>query len=173
MIERFVEQYSQPAFEYAYHLCGNVEDAKELVQEAFVRLMRNWRVYDQTQPLENWFLTILRNVHFDHLKRYERRHAVSLDVAIGPDGSETFADVLEDGSEPFLEKLERQDLVARALSALSPEHRTILILADMQGASYDHMATVLDCPLNTVRSRLNRARGAFKAAMLAQNEVAD
>ena len=174
MIERFVEQYSEKGFQFAYHLCGNAEEAKELVQEAFTRLIAKWESYDSSQPLENWFLSILRNAYFDGLRRYERRSCVSLD-GVAPDaGGKSFADVLADaGEQPLLERLERREAAAtvqRALASLTAEHRAILTLGDMEGLSYEQLAEVLDCPLGTIRSRLYRARAAFKKALLAQGQ---
>lgn len=174
MIERFIEQYSERAFQVAFHLCGNAEDAKELVQEGFLRLIKGWQRYDQSQPLENWYLTILRNLYYDNLKRYERRHGVSLDAPIGETGSESFAEVLADGAEmPLLERLERKetaDEVQRAMRTLTEEHRAILTLGDLEGLGYEQLASVLDCPLGTVRSRMNRARAALKKALLKQDQ---
>ena len=173
-MERIIEQYSERGFQFAYHLCGNAEEAKELGQEAFVRLISRWQTYDETQPVENWFLTILRNVYFDSVRRYERRHGVSLDAVLADPDGESFADRIADkNEEPLLRRLERQetaDAVRRALAALTPEHRAILTLCDMQGLSYEKLTSVMDCPLGTVRSRLNRARAAFKKALLAQDQ---
>lgn len=177
MIEGFIRQYSERAYQFAYGLCGNAEDAKELVQEAFCRLIARWDQYDSSQPLENWFLTILRNLYYDSLKRYERRHGTSLDARFGAEeDSPTLADTLADGrDEPFLAALERQEAAQRVravLAGLRPEHSAILALADMQALTYEEIAAVLDCPLGTVRSRLSRARAAFRRAMTqADSEV--
>ncbi|MDE2040524.1 MAG: sigma-70 family RNA polymerase sigma factor [Elusimicrobia bacterium] len=172
MIERFVRDYSDKAYQAAYHLCGDVEQAKELVQEAFVKLMRTWERYDQEQPLENWFLTIMRNIHVDGLRRCERRRSVSLDAPVPwlEEGS-SFADCLQDSAlPPLLERLERQEegrLVRQALARLSPEHRSVMTLVDLEGLDYGRVAEVLDCPVGTVRSRLSRARAALKREVLA------
>ncbi len=174
-IEAFVERYADKGYQVAYHLCGNAEDAKELVQEAFVRVLAKWESYDSEQPLENWFLSILKNLYFDGLRRYERRNTVPLDAPV-PELStgESFADVLADhGETPLLERLERReaaDSVQRALSSLTAEHRGILTLVDVEGLGYEEAAEVLDCPLGTIRSRVSRARIAFRKALLAQGE---
>jgi RNA polymerase sigma-70 factor (ECF subfamily) len=181
MLERFIQEYSERGFQFAYHLCGNAEEAKELVQEAFFRVIRRWDSYDPSQPLENWFLTILRNVFYDGVKRYERRHGVSLDAPIRDASGEpaaSLSEVLADGrEEALLERLEREeerDQVRLALEALSPDHKAVLTLCDMQGMSYEEVSAVLDCPLGTVRSRVSRARAAFKECLLGQTkEVPD
>ena len=87
-MERFVADYSERGFQFACGLCGNSEEAKELVQEAFCRVFRSWDRYDQSQPLDSWFLTILRNVYVDSVKRHERRFGVRLDAALVRDGED-------------------------------------------------------------------------------------
>ena len=177
MLERFIEDYAEKGYQVAFRLCGNAEEAKELAQEAFTKLITTWEHYDAAQPLENWFLTILRNLYYDGVRRYDRRHCVPLDAPIGDDGP-SFADVLMDhGEEPLLRSLERRESAAavrEALKALSAEHRAILTLGDMEGLAYEELAGALGCPLGTVRSRLFRARAAFKKALLMQGkEVLD
>lgn len=168
MIERFIREYSERAFQFAYHLCGNAEDAHELVQEAFFRVIRHWSRYDASQPLENWFLTILKNVYYDGFKKWGRSFA-SLDAEISSDGEgATFADSIADGEEDLQRSLERKetvDAVSDIMETLKPEYRAILMLSDMQGLNYQQIAAVLDCPAGTVRSRLCRARAAFKKIM--------
>ena len=170
-LERFINEYAERGFQFAFRLCGNVEEAKELSQEAFFRLIRRWEQYDSSQPLESWFLTVLRNVYYDSVKRHERCRTVPLDapVVLGEPEGPAYADVLADGSEALLEKLERREAgreVREALDSLSEEHRAVLTLCDMQGLSYEEIAEVLDCPLGTVRSRVSRARSAFKRKMM-------
>ena len=171
MIERFVEEYADKGYQFAFHLCGDQEQAKELVQEAFYRVIAKWESYYSEQPLENWFMTIVRNLYYDGMKRYDRRHGLSLD-APHPDSGRAFSDILADAAdEPVLERLERREEAAgveAALAALTPEHRAILTLGDMQGLGYEELAAALDCPLGTVRSRLFRARAAFKKALTGQ-----
>src|SRR5688572_4007653 len=102
MIERFIESYGERGYQFAYALCGNAEDAKELVQEAFTRLLRKRELYDESQPIENWFLGILRNVYYDSVKRYERKNVVSLDAEL-PGSDATLGDTIADGRDaPFL-----------------------------------------------------------------------
>ena len=117
-----------------------------------------------TRPgqLENWFLTILRNIHLDFVRRSERKYGISLDMPIcGMEGL-TVADTLADGREPaLLDRLEQQETgerVQTALKLLSPALRSVVVLVDMEGLRYEEAAKILDCPLNTVRSRIVRAR---------------
>jgi RNA polymerase sigma-70 factor, ECF subfamily len=165
MLEKFIRDYSEKAFHFAYRLCGDVEQSKELVQEAFFRAMRNWDRFDQGQPLELWFYAILRNIYLDGQKSFEARNRVSLDQPIGEERTSTLADALPDRDEALLESLERRESrrgVLEAIDSLKPEHRAILTMADIQTMDYGEIARVMDCPPGTVRSRVNRARQALK-----------
>lgn len=168
--ERLVEEYGERAFQYAYRLTGNVDDAKDLVQEVFCRALRNWRGYDDSQPVENWFFTILRNLYLDGVRRLERRPTVSLDAPAedGEPGSDGYDEIAENRADRVLEALEREEsavTVRAALKRLKPEHRAVLTLADVEGFAYEKIARVLRCPVGTVRSRVSRARNALKAVL--------
>lgn len=163
-MERLVEDYGERAFQFAYRLTGNADDAKELVQEAFYKVLRNWEGYDRSQPLENWFFTILRHLFLDGLKRFERANVLSLDSPAEEPGEE-FADRIEDRADLLLEALEREEsgrTVRLAVAGLSRQHRAVLMLADLDGLSYEEIAKVIRCPVGTVRSRVSRAREALK-----------
>jgi RNA polymerase sigma-70 factor (ECF subfamily) len=169
---RLIADYSERGYQFAYRLCDNVDDAKELVQEAFYRVFRSWDRYDSQRSLEGWFLGILRNVYTDKVRRYERRHGVSLDMALAGQGSGELrlADAIADPrEEEILDRLCREDLrdeVRRALDSLNPEQKAVLELCDGQGFTYEEISEVLGCPINTVRSRLSRARIALRKALL-------
>ncbi|MBI5596694.1 MAG: RNA polymerase sigma factor [Elusimicrobia bacterium] len=173
--EEFVRSYGNKAYQFAYRLCGNPEEAKEMAQEAFHRLLAHLDEHDPSKPFDAWFFRILRNVVFDETRRHERRRTVSLDVPVsGPFGEESYADLLPDQEEALLETLERRDAgaaVRRALDKLSPEHRSVLVLCDMEGRGYEEAAKVLDVPLGTIRSRINRARMAFRTVLSRMPEV--
>ena len=158
--ERLVGEYGERAFQFAYRLTNNVEDARELVQEAFCRAFKGWERFDRSQPVQNWFFTILRHVFLDGLKRSGSAQFLSLDEPV-EDSDEDLSELLEDGSDCLLETLEREEsgrVVRLAVCGLSKEHRAVLTLADVEGLSYEEIAAALDVPLNTVRSRLHRAR---------------
>lgn len=171
MLERLIEDYADRGYQFAYHLCGNVDEAHDLVQEAFCRVIRAWDRFDQSQDFGNWFISILRNIYVDGKKRYERRNAVSLDAAVnaGDSESQTYADVLADGqAQSLLERLEQsrgQDEVRAAFDTLSEDARAILTLCDIQGLSYEEIGAVTGLPPGTVRSRISRARAALRKAL--------
>ncbi len=173
MLDRFIADYSEKGYQFAFRLCGNAEEARELVQETFVRVMSKWDQYDPAQSLEGYFISILRNLYYDGLRRFDRRNLCSLDAPPEADGA-ALSDRLADGEEALLDRLERREAeeqVQTALKGLAAEQRAILELSDVQGLSYDQIAAVLDCPVGTVRSRLSRARRALREKLLTSSEV--
>ena len=172
-LERFVEQYADRAYRFAYGLCGNEPDARELVQEAFVKVFDRAALYDESQPLESWFLTVLKNVFRDGVRRWERRSRVSLDIPLGGEGLSVADAVGDPRDEPPLDRLEREEDLARlrgAIRSLPPPDRGVLMLVDVEGLRYEEAGRVLGWPLNTVRSRVFRARAAVRKT-LAEPEV--
>jgi len=139
------------------------------VQESFLRLFAKADMYDESQPLETWFLSILKNLYRDGLRRWERRSRISLDAPVGDEGL-TVADSLADArEEALLDRLEREESsarVRRALEALTPDARAVLALVDMENVGYEDAAETLGVPLGTLRSRLNRARAALRKRLL-------
>lgn len=169
--ERVVEEYAEKGYRFALSLCGGADEARELLQEAFVKVLTRWDSYDPSQPLDNWFYAIVRHLYLDGLRRYERRHGLSLDAAVDEEGT-PLAERLADRREtPLLEGLERREAaeaVQRALASLKPEYRAILTLVDVEGMGYEGVAAALEWPMGTVRSRLFRAREALRKALTAQ-----
>ena len=82
ILGKFIQDYGRKAFRFAYKLSGNVEDAKELVQESSFRVMLGWDRYDKSRPLANWFFTILWNAFLDSRRRMKQQNWVALDGPI-------------------------------------------------------------------------------------------
>ena len=165
ILESFIRDSGNKAYQFAYSLAGNCEEAHDLVQEALYRVMMAWDRYETCKPLEAWFTTILRNAFLDGRKRYERKHAVSLDCPIEADGKRGYTDVIADKEESIPKSLERKEagsLARLALGLMSREQREVLTLCDMEGLRYDKVAAALRVPVGTVRSRVFRARQAFR-----------
>lgn len=168
--EALIDANANRAYCFAMSLCGNEEDAKELVQEGFAKAMERFETHDPSQPFEAWFLTVLKHLYLDGMKRYERRYGQSLEAPMDETGL-TVADAVSDHRETaLLERLERQEsskLVRRAMRGLTPDARAVLLMIDLEGLGYEETAAVMGCPLNTLRSRIVRARVALKQRLLA------
>ncbi len=160
MLEKLISEHAEQAYGYACRLTGDTQEAKELVQEAFFRVMRNFEDFDRSQPFSNWLMTILRHIHMDAQRSFERRNIISLDIPLESEEG-THGDSLQDGQDDVLERMTREDAaekVRRVLDRLPNEYRGVLHLCDVQGLGYEEIAKVMECSVGTVKSRLSRAR---------------
>jgi RNA polymerase sigma-70 factor (ECF subfamily) len=134
------------AYAFAFQYLHNAEDARDVVQEAFIKVLENIRLFDRERRFGPWLLTIVRNQCIDHLRRKQRRPADEL------------ASTLEDYRHIAADRQVLRNEVWEALEKLSGDHREIVFLKDYQGHSYSEIAEILNIPLGTVMSRLHHAR---------------
>jgi RNA polymerase sigma-70 factor (ECF subfamily) len=150
-----VALYTRRVFGVAYRFVGKVDDAEDLTQEIFVKVYQS---LDRYRPGEGnfttWLMTLARNHAIDdYRKRRQERSRRTDDPAV----LETFPSGA-DSPLRALEKLDRVRLVHRGLRSLPADLREPLVLCDLKGLPYDEIATILDVPLGTVKSRINRGR---------------
>jgi RNA polymerase sigma-70 factor (ECF subfamily) len=168
--DALIDANANKAYCFAMGLCGNEDDAKELVQEAFVKAMDRIASHDPSLPFQAWFLTILKHLYLDGTRRYEKRLGQSLELPIDAAGLTVAEGIADEREISLLDRLERQEsskLVRRAMRALTPDARSVLLMIDLEGLGYEEAAVVMGCPLNTLRSRIVRARAALKERLLA------
>jgi RNA polymerase sigma-70 factor (ECF subfamily) len=151
-----VLRYQDRLFNTVYRLVDNADDALDVVQEAFINAYQSLGNFHGESAFFTWLYRIAVNAAIS-LKR-KKRVMVRID---GADG-EPIIDPLDpsDLARPghALEQAEQERRVQRALSRLSPEHRAVLVMKEMEGQKYENMAEILGVPIGTVRSRLHRAR---------------
>jgi RNA polymerase sigma-70 factor (ECF subfamily) len=159
-----IRLYGEKAYNFAFRLAGNEQDANDLLQEAFVRAFKNRHRYDPVRRFDSWLHRILHNIYLDSVKRYAHKHSVSLDVPMTPDGI-SWEEILPGrDSDPSddLGRKETDSMVQSALNALPVHYRTALVLCDIEGLSYEEIAGIMACPVGTVRSRLHEGRALLK-----------
>ncbi len=170
--DRLVERYHKQAYSIAYRMTGNHADAEDLTQEAFVRAFRFFGNYRRDWPFDNWLYKIMSNLFVDDLRRRPKAHLQSLDQPLDlSGGGEVYLEIPDAASNP--ERLvmthELDEYIQRALNALPPDFRMTVILADIQGLSYEEISTAMKCSLGTVRSRLHRGRKLLRAKIAASD----
>jgi RNA polymerase sigma-70 factor (ECF subfamily) len=154
------------AYAVALGFLGNAEDARDVSQEAYVAAHAARKRFDAERPFFPWFYRILRNRCLNALESRARRPEVSLDVVA--ERNDTGC-----GPERSHERRETAALVWKALFAIAPEHREVLVLRTFQELSYREIARTLDIPEGTVMSRLFYARQALRGALEALPEFDD
>lgn len=168
--EELVRRYENKVYSIAYRFMGNHADACDIAQEAFIRLYQALPRYREEAGLTTWMYHITANACRDELRKKQRAMVVSINNYVNEPFEETSASSESTNPEDELEKLELQEQVQLCLNKLSDEHRIILILREMQNLSYEEIARVLNCSMGTVKSRLNRARQAFREKLSEQME---
>lgn len=148
-------------YNMAFRLAGNRNDAEDLTQEAFYRAYRSFGDYEGDRPFENWIFRIVTRLFLDLLRNRRRRvKAVSYDNPLQREGGDEnlYFEVASKEPNPEEELLSgtfSEDL-QQVMNSLSPEQRTLITLADVEGVPYKDIADMLGKPVGTIRSRLHR-----------------
>lgn len=149
--EQLVERHRLVVVRVAGRIVGSRE-AEDVSQDAFLRAFHRFEQYRGDAPFRSWLLRITHNAALDHLarKRPEPVDPATVDAAPVAPGARLPAEQLE-----TRERIERIEL---KIAGLSPAHRAVLVLRDVEGFSYEEIAAVTDSPLGSVKGRLHRAR---------------
>jgi RNA polymerase sigma factor (sigma-70 family) len=142
-------------------MLGDVDDAADAVQEAFVKAYRSLRRLREGSTFGPWFRTILRNHCRDRLRSSGGRTHVAWDERVAGDAGQAPA-----AAPAALERAELSQAVRNALARVSVEHREILVLKEMEGLSYAEIARETGIPAGTVASRLHHARIALRKVLV-------
>jgi RNA polymerase sigma factor (sigma-70 family) len=161
--EPLVRQHEAHALAIAEGLLGDPDDAADAVQEAFVKAFRALGRMRDGSAFGPWFRTILRNHCRDRLRASASRGTVPWE-----EGAVDAAAWTPSSGSTAVERAELAEAVRAALSRLSPEHREILVLKEMEGLGYAEIAEELGVPPGTVASRLHHARGLLRKIVAAE-----
>ena len=172
--DSLVRRCHRQAYNVAYRLTGNQSDAEDLAQESFLRAYRFFDRYDRSMPFENWLYRIMSRVFIDELRKRPRLKTQSIDQPLGNGDSgdaEIMLEIPDYDSNP--EQITLSDsldeYLQNALNALPEEFRIAVILADIEGLSYEEISDAMHCSLGTVRSRLHRGRKLLRQRVLARD----
>jgi len=160
--ELLVAHYERPIVRFLYRYLGNSEEAKEVCQDVFLKIFRGIPHFQNNCSLKTWIYRITLNAVLNEKRRWYQRLR---DRFVGLESvSRTRWDSLPD-PEMSLTLNERSRRVSIALRRMSPDHRAVLILRDLEGFSYLEVAASLGLALGTVKSRIARARKEMKDAI--------
>jgi RNA polymerase sigma-70 factor, ECF subfamily len=164
---RLVGRYQDRLYNAMVHISGSTEDARDVVQDAFVQAFLKLEGFRRTSAFYTWIYRIAFNVAASRRRR--EKNTLSLDG----DVTGRARDVADGGAGPHqrLEREERADRVQAALRSLDDEFRTVLVLREIDGHDYDSIAEILDLPVGTVRSRLHRARAQMRELLKEAVEI--
>lgn len=161
--EDLVRRYQAPLVGFCRRMLGSTQDAEEIAQESFVRV---YRFLDRLRP-DAKFSTLLfgiaRNLALNAIRDASRRGRNVTESLSRDDLSER--PIADTGHTPerAARLREIEELLEQALSELSPDHREVIVLRELQGLEYEAIAAIVKCRVGTVKSRLARAREQLRA----------
>lgn len=166
--QKLVERHQRRAFAVAIGMVRDEQDAREVVQEAFLRVHRNLHKFHGKSSFFTWLYRIVSNLCIDHMRKPARREATLFDGTQISDQSPgpTFLARI-DGSNP-LDVARRKEIAARIqkeLENLPPYHRSVIIMREVEGMSYGEIATALKVSKGTIMSRIFHARQKLQRAL--------
>lgn len=158
-------RYHRRAYALALGVVHSPDDALDVVQEAFFKAHRHLESFEGSASFYTWLYRIVMNVAIDHLRKQNRAPTVDYDDAVAhleesaPAGEESLLPQLL-GTNPAreLHRREVREKIEEALGKLSPNHRAVLVMREIDGLSYEEMAKVMKCSKGTIMSRLFHAR---------------
>lgn len=169
---QLVRAYQMLVYRTAYRVLGEKTSAEDATQDAFISAYKHIRAY-RGGSFKAWLLRIVTNACYDQLRVKQRRPSASLDaMLVDPDNPAPGADrAAPESPQEFAERQELGATIQRGLATLPPDQRVTLVLADVEGFSYDEVAEATGANLGTVKSRLSRARMALRDFLMAQEEL--
>jgi RNA polymerase sigma-70 factor, ECF subfamily len=154
-----VHRYRTPLYNFVYRFVSDRETAEDIVQETFLRCIRHSHQFPAIEQVSTWLYTIAGNLAKTELRRRKRWHW----IPISPSDDEEQTGFYEPVDPEQLpgeqtDTVRVHESVADAIADLPSEFREAVLLRDLNGLSYEEIAAVINCPVGTVKSRVNRGR---------------
>lgn len=168
-MEMLILKYQNRIFNAIYRICGNFEDAAELTQDTFVKVIENIDKFEERSGFYTWAFRIATNLTLNYCHRASKLAFVSLDSELDESHVQSKVRLKEllkagDASNPMVAAQDKEisRMVQLGLMKLDDSHRAVIVLRDIEGMNYNQIADVLGIELGTVKSRISRARGSLK-----------
>jgi len=173
--EQLIISCEKKVFNIAYRMIGNYDDANELAQEVFIKAFRSIKNFKGDSLFSTWIYKITANVCLDELRKRKNKNILSLDQDIELNDGDVKRQISDNAPSPDMEveSKEIKTIVNESIQQLPDDYKSVIILRDIQGFSYDEISKIVNCPEGTVKSRLNRARQALKKILQARKELFD
>ncbi|HMG23380.1 MAG TPA: sigma-70 family RNA polymerase sigma factor [Kofleriaceae bacterium] len=162
------ERYHRRAYTLAFGVVRHPDDALDVVQEAFIKAHKYLDKFEGNASFYTWLYRIVMNLAIDHLRKHRKGKSVELDESrIDPDGNEPLLPRIL-GGNPGQALMDKQirSRIDQALDQLSENHRSVLVMRELEGLSYEDMAQAMSCSKGTIMSRLFHARRNMQKQLL-------
>lgn len=170
--ELLVKRHERGVFNFIYRSVGRKDIAEELLQDVFLRVIRNASSYQQSAKFSTWLYTIARNICIDRSRKKGGRE-LSLDQPVGEGEKQTFLDQVADPASQLSTDHDREvfrQRLEKALALLPEEQREVFVMREVSDLKFREIAEILDIPVPTVKSRMRYALEALRGHL---SEYAD
>jgi len=163
--DELVRRYQERVYATLYHMTGNREDAGDLTQEAFIKGFQALKSFKGDSSFYTWVYRIAVNKTINFLKSRKNKFHLSLnDMDLNAENHPDLVNLVSHKTPRRDAGLsELQEKLSEAMLKLSPPHRLVVTLHDVQGLAHEEIASIMDCNVGTVRSRLYYARQQLQA----------
>jgi RNA polymerase sigma-70 factor (ECF subfamily) len=153
-----VKRYRDPLMNFIYRFVNDRTDAEDILQETFMRLYKNKHYYKEIAKFSTWIYTIAGNLAKTELRKRRRRNIFSIHNFMSTDKDYELPDKKSATPDKVTNTVITNNEIQKAINKLSPKFRQVILLRDIQGFSYEEISQIVNVPLGTVKSRVNRAR---------------
>ncbi|HLO97104.1 MAG TPA: sigma-70 family RNA polymerase sigma factor [Fimbriimonas sp.] len=170
-LNELIRKYQDRAYQYAFRLTRNQDEACDVVADSFVRINNAIKNFKGNSAFSTWLYRIVTNCYLDARKKDKSRFNVSIDATVTHGEDEITREIEDVGNTPaeHAERNQREVMLHKALAKLPEFQKAMIIMFHAEQQSYEDIAEALDLPLGTVKSRLNRARISLRE-ILSENE---
>jgi RNA polymerase sigma-70 factor (ECF subfamily) len=164
---QLVDRYDRKVYNLAFRLTSNPEKAKDIAQEAFIKVYRSLDKYDPKYKFSSWLLKTVSNLCIDY-HRSKQATTASLEVILssGAEASilqdETSSSPTEDAIEAKLSEVAVRDIIREGIELLPIDYKSVVVMRHVQNFSYKEISDVLNLPMGTIKARIFRARKMLK-----------
>ncbi len=155
--DMLVRRYKDQLLNFVYRFVGNRSDAEDIVQETFLRVYKNKHYYKEVAKFSTWVYTIAGNLAKTELRRRKRHKIFSVSNFVNEERDYDIPDT-EISPDRKVDGTLKEDFIQKAIEKLPPKFKEVIILRDIQGFAYEEISQILNIPLGTVKSRVNRGR---------------
>ena len=152
-----VRRWENRLFNVIYRITGDFETSRDIRQEVFLRVYQSAKGYRSDGHFSTWLYRIAINCSINELRKRKRRQTIPLNMPESGEGQTVQSELLDDspGPEEVIQQNELSEHIRYALRCLPDEQRVVIVLRHYEGLKFQQIASVLNCPLGTVKSRMH------------------
>lgn len=172
-MDSLIRKHEKRAYQYAFRLTSNSEEAADVVADAFVRVYGALQNFKGNSAFTTWLYRILTNCFLDARKKERNRPAISLEATMSTEDGDLERQFEDPDAAPdeIAERNQREQRVEAAVEHLPEYQRAMITMYHAEMLSYEEIAEALDLPIGTVKSRLNRARLSLRELLVKDEEL--